>query len=54
MDIDAYLRAKFKKAVFEIEGSFSLEVEENDIRSLNNTSIKVNLIIQCLLLLYLI
>merc|ERR1719308_714512 len=41
MDIDAYLHAKFKKAVFEIEGSFSLNVTENDIRELNDTNIKI-------------
>ena len=45
MDIDAYLHAKFKKAIFEIEGSFSLNVTENDIRELNNTNIKVKHIV---------
>ena len=47
MDIDAYLHAKFRKGLFEIEGSFELEVTENVTRKLNNTNIKVNETIQC-------
>ena len=52
MDIDAYLHAKYQKQPVEIEGSFTLNVTEDDIRELKDTSIKVNLSIQCLLFIY--